>query len=193
MESFLQYGISFIYGCPMHCKCNHMDNPAMNTRRIAIAASLCLYLLTAVASAGDYPPCDIGGNPMVAPYGDKGVLSVDAEGNFCYAAEPEIRIDTQDEESISKYNSELKEHTPIDWSDPDLDRYAKHIVSSVLKNFASAEELPPRTSQDIKIMADGYTLLKKKTGATSTQYEGEITLQYDDKTETAKIEMEAGF
>jgi hypothetical protein len=149
--------------------------------------------LPAFAFADDYPPCDIGGNPVVAPYSTRGALSVDAQGNFCHAAELEIRIDTQDGESIYQYNSELKEHTPIDWNDPDLDRYARHIVSSVLKNFAGSEELPPRTSRDIKIMADGYTLLKKKTGPTSTYYEGEITLQYDDKTETAKIVMEAGF
>jgi hypothetical protein len=166
----------------------------MNTRRISLAASLCLYLSPLIAFAGDYPPCDAGGNPAIALYGSKGVLTVDALGNPCYEAELEIRINTQDGESIYNYKSGLKQHTSIDWSDPDLDLYAKKIVSNVLKNFASSEEsLPPRTSQDIKILADGYTLLKKKTGRTSASYEGEITLQYDDKTETATIVMEAGF
>jgi hypothetical protein len=171
-----------------------MDGPAMNTQRITFAASLCLYLLPVLAFADDYPPCDTGGNPAVALYGSKGVLSADAQGNPCYEAELEIRIDTHDGESIYKYKSELKQYTAIDWNDPDLDRYAKKIVSRVLKNIADSEEsLPPRTSQDIKILADGYTLFKKKTGPTSTYYEGEITLQYDNKTETATIVMEAGF
>jgi hypothetical protein len=167
--------------------------PAMNTKHTIIAASL--WLLPVAAFAADYPPCDfLRGNAAGSPYGTKGVLSVDAEGNPCYEPELEIRIDTQDGESIYKYSSGLKQHTSINWNDPDLDRYAKHIVASVLKDIASSEELPhPRTSRDIKILADGYTLLKKKTGPTSTYYEGQVTLQYDDKTETAKIIMEAGF
>jgi hypothetical protein len=105
-----------------------------------------------------------------------------------------IRINTEDGQSIYEYDSKLSQHTPISWDDPQLDRYTRQIVSKILKNVAESEKLPdPTTGQHIEISDRGYTLFKKRTGPTSTFYEGRITLKYDEKTETAKIIVEAGF
>lgn len=161
----------------------------MKNKCMIIAKFFWLFLIPTVSLAADIA-CD---DFRVDESGD--VFAVDAQGNPCYEPDLKIRIAAEDGQSIFQYDSKLNQHTAISWDDPELERYAKKIVLKVLKDISkSEEELPdPRTGQQIKIPGGGYTLLRKRTGPTSTYCEGQITLKYDEKTETARIIMEAGF
>jgi hypothetical protein len=140
-----------------------------------------LVLIPLIASAGDYPDCNIIKETNIFFSNDKvkDRLSIKIIGQPCYEAELIIQITDIQGKILYDYTAPFKSHIAVQWDDSELDEDAKKFAAQEIgeDNFKRTEALPvwmpedeyyEENYQEIKVSKPYYEKLLQKHWITFT-------------------------